>query len=253
MGPSEFFVRHLLAAAAAACAACAPIPAGTPLQSSASAEAPSVAAGDSWTYRVRDGFTGLARDNQSYRVTEAGADRIRVAVSRAGGEDEIRIYDRGWNWLKHPATNLQSFDYSPAYQAFAFPLAPGKRWRARVMATDPADGRRFPVWIDGTVLGWEKVKGPAGEFDALRIKRAVFLDYWEHAVRGRSEIVEHEWYAPAVKQSVRREASSQYLSYLYGGGSYPGFLYASKGDDGGGPRFIQDDWLIYELVSYSVR
>ena len=211
-----------------------------------------MAVGDNWTYRVRDGFTGLARDNQSYRVTDVSDERVRVAVSGESGRDAIHIYNRGWNWLKHPATNLQSFDYSPAYEAFAFPLAPGKRWRARVMATDPADGRRFPVWIDGVVLGWERVKVPAGEFDALKIKRAVFLDYWEHAVRGRSEIVEHEWYAPAVKQSVRREASSRFLSYLYGDRGNSGLLYAGK-DNGGGPRFIQDDWLIYELVSYSVR
>ena len=24
-------------------------------------------------------------------------------------------------------------------------------------------------------------------------------------------------------------------------------------DDGSSPRFIQDDWLVYELVNYSVR
>lgn len=251
----EFRVRRLLAAAAAAaCAACAGTPAGTPLQSNASAAAPVVAVGDHWTYRVRDGFTGLARGSQHYRVTEAGNGRIRVAVSREGaGGDEVQIYDREWNWLKHPATNLQSFDYSPAYPAFDFPLAPGKTWRARLTATDPVDGRRFPLTVDGAVLGWERIKVPAGEFEALKIKRVVFLDYLQFAVRGRSEIVEYEWYAPAVKQSVRREASAMYLSYLYGSSGPDGFLHAAARDKGGGPRFVRDDWLISELVSYSVR
>jgi hypothetical protein len=211
-----------------------------------------VAVGDTWTYRVRDAFTGLERGNEHYRVTEAG-DRISVAVSRGGtGGDEVQIFDSAWNWLKHPATHLQTFDYNPAYPAFAFPLAPGKTWRARLTATDPANGRRFPVWIDGTVLGWERIKVPAGEFDALRVERRVFFDYLEYTVRGRSEILEYEWYAPAVKQAVRREASAMYLSYLYGGGDSHGLLRAGRPGDGG-PRFVRDDWLISELTAYSVR
>ncbi len=216
--------------------------------------APEIGTGEQWTYRVRDGFTGLERPSERYRVTEAGGERIVVAVSREGAKDEIHVYDRRWNWLKRPATNLQAFDYSPAYQAFAFPLAPGRTWKARLMATDPADGRRFPLTIDGTVLGWERVKVPAGEFDTLKVRRAVFFDYYEQAVRGRSEIFETEWYAPAVKQAVRREARSRYLSYLYGESRAP-FLRVRGGgrDDGGGPKFVEDDWLIYELASYTVR
>ena len=249
----DFRVRQLLAVmAAATCAACAGTPTGTPLQSDAVAAAPSVAVGDTWTYRVRDAFTGLERGNQGHRVVDVAGDRIVMVVTREGGGEESWIYDRGWNWLKHPAHGLQSFDYNPSYRAFDFPLAPGKTWRARLTATDPTNGRRFPVWIDGTVLGWEKIKVPAGEFDALRVERRVFFDYLEHTVRGRSEILEYEWYAPAVKQAVRREASAMYLSYLYGSGDSHGLLRAGRPSDGG-PRFVRDDWLISELAAYSVR
>jgi hypothetical protein len=246
-------IRHFLAAAATvACAACALSPVSTPLQSNAAVPLPTVAAGDTWTYQVRDAFTGLERGSQQYRVTEAGDDRIRVTVSGDGaGKDESEVYDRAWNWVKHPATNLQSFDYSPAYPAFAFPLVPGKTWRARLTAADPVDGRRFPVTVEGVVVGWERIKVPAGEFDAIKVKRVVYFDYLQPNVRGRSEILEYEWFAPAVKQSVRREASAWYLSYLYGGGS-TGFIHARR-DGGGGPRFVRDDWLIWELVNYSVR
>ncbi len=224
-----------------------------PAGMTATVTAPEIRVGDTWTYRVRDGYTGLERVNLSYQVTEIGADRIQVAASGEPG-DGIQVYDRQWNWLKRPATNLQTFEYSPAYPALAFPLAPGNRWRARVTARDPLDGRRFQVWIDGTVLGWERVKVPAGEFDALKIERIVFFNYWEYAVRDRSEILEYEWYAPAVKQAVRREAQSKYLSYLFGRGNYPRFQHAGdiSGDDGG-PRYIRDDWLIYELTGYSAR
>jgi len=237
----ELRIRFLLLGAlSAAVAACASIPAGTPFQSNASAAMPALAIGDSWTYRVRDGYTGLARPDRRLRVTGADSNRVRVAASRSDGPDETQIFDREWNWLSRPATNLPFFEYSPAYRALSFPLAVGKTWRARATATDPTDGRRFPVWIQGTVQGWEKVKVPAGEFEALKIRRMVFIDYWEYTLRGRSEIVEYEWYAPAVKQAVRREDRSQHLSYLYS-------------DDDGGPTWVTDDWLIAELVSYSVR
>ncbi len=229
----------------------APLPQRSPAGTPAHVTAPEIRVGNTWTYRVRDGYTGIERGDQSYRVTDASTDRISVAVSGGGRLDETYIYNREWNWLRRPATNLQLFDYSPPYQAYSFPLSAGKTWRTRLTATDPATGRHFPVWIDGTVLGWENVKVPSGEFDALKIKRAVFIGYWELTVRGWSEILEYEWYAPAVRQVVRREASSQYLSYL-GDRGYPGFLYV-RGEDDGGPQLVRDDWLIYELMSYSLR
>ncbi|HXF67522.1 MAG TPA: hypothetical protein VNK67_12605 [Burkholderiales bacterium] len=234
----------------AACAA--PLPQQPPAGMPAQVPAPEVRAGDTWTYRVRDAYTGLPRGEQSYRVAEVAAQRVKVIAELEGAAREEQLYDRHWNWLRRPATNLQSFEYSPAYPAFDFPLAAGKRWSAQVIATDPADGRRFPVSIHAQVLGWERVKVPAGEFDALKVKRQVFFDYWVLGVRGRSEIVEYDWYAPAVKQVVRREASSMYLSYLYGGAGRAGLLLVSKEDDGG-PRFVRDDWLVAELVSYTVR
>lgn len=242
MKAADLRIRFLiLAALSAMVAACTTtITAGPPIESSASAAMPALAIGDSWTYRVRDGYTGLARPEQRLRVTGVDPDRVRVAASRSDGPDETQIFDREWNWLSRPATNLPFFEYSPAYRALSFPLAVGKTWRARGTATDPRDGRRFPVWIEGTVQGWEKVKVPAGEFEALKIKRLVFIDYWEYTIRGRSEIDEYEWYAPAVKQAVRREDRSRYLSYLYSA-------------DKGGPTWVRDDWLIAELVSYSVR
>lgn len=224
-------------------------PAGMP----ATVPAPEIKVGDSWVYRVFDGFTRTPRENQRHEVIEVGSDRVQVAGSVERG-DGVQVYDRAWNWLRRPATNLQTFEYNPAYQAFAFPLAPGKHWRARLTATDPADGRRFPVWIDGAVLGWERVKVPGGEFDALKIERNVYFEYYVSAIRGRSIIREFEWYAPAVKQAVRREASSRYLS-ISGAWRDPGFMYV-KGrgrDDDGGPRYVLDDWLIYELISYSIR
>jgi len=243
----------LLAALSAVVAACAPMPVGTPLQSSDPAATPTLSVGDSWTYHVRDGYTGLDRGTQRHQVVEVTGDRIGMTIALPNGVEEAWAYDRGGNWLRHPAHGLQTFDYAPAYRAFDFPIAPGKTWRARLTATDPATGWRFPVWIDGVVLGWERIKVPAGEFDALKVKRAVFFDYYDYTTRGRSEIVEYEWYAPAVKQAVRRAAYGVYFSHLYGGRDSHGFLRAGPFNEGSGRGFVPDEYLISELTAYSVR
>ena len=120
-------------------------------------------------------------------------------------------------------------------------------------ATDPADGRRFPLTVDGTVLGWERVRVPAGEFDALKIERVVFLRILGIRRPRPERNRETEWYAPAVKQAVRREASAEYLSYFGGATSIPGSCGSRQGRRRRRAAIVRDDWLIYELESYSVR
>ena len=246
-------VRHFVVATAAlACAACAAVPVGISLNSNAAAPAPKLTVGDTWTYRVRDAYTGLDRGTESFTVDQTTGTQVVLSASLPSGEVQTQVYDSQLNWLKRPATNLQEFSYSPAYPAFEFPLIPGKTWTSRITATDPADGKRYPLRVDGSVVGWERIKVPAGEFDAIKVQRYVYFGYWVPAERGPSEIIEYEWYAPAVKQSVRREAQSKYRNVLGANGT--GFVRV-HGDDGkdDGPRYIDEDWLVYELVNYSVH
>jgi hypothetical protein len=246
-------LRSLASAALLLTAACATsLPQAPTAGKSEQVPAPEILAGNAWRYSVRDGFTKLPRGTVEYRVSAVAGDTVTVEV-RNDGQESTELYARDGNWLKRPATNMQTFTYSPAYRAFDFPLAAGKTWKSRLTATDPADGRSFPVTIEGVVLGWEKVRVPAGEFDALKVRRTVFLDYWQMNERGQSVIEEIEWYAPAAKQAVRRETTSKYLSYIYSARP-SGFLRVKGGrDDGSSPRYVQDDWLIYELVSHSSR
>jgi hypothetical protein len=210
-----------------------------------------VAAGDTWTYQVRDGYTGLERGTRTIHVTAVGQARINATVEE-GSLQQVRVYDLNWNWVEGPSTNLPYvFTYQPPYEALAFPLVPGKKWHERLVATAVKDGRHFPVSVDGTVVGWEKVRVPAGEFDAIRVRRIVYFDYVEMMVRGQARTIEEEWYAPAVKQLVRRETSGMYLSWIYSQRESP--FVRTGNDDGGVPRMVPDDWFISELVSYSVR
>jgi hypothetical protein len=226
-------------------------PAGMP----AEIAAPQLRPGSSWRYTVSDGFTRIARGTVEYRVRGVDGNTVTVDVL-SSGQEGTELYARDGNWLRRPATNMQEFAYNPPYRAFDFPLVAGKRWSAKTSATDPADGRTFPVTIEGRVLGWERIKVPAGEFDTVKVKRMVYLDFFRLGDRGQSVIQETDWYAPAIDSVVRRETTSQYLK-LAQRPRAPGFMRVSDGDDHGNddtlPRYEQDDWLVYELVAYTGR
>src|SRR6185295_2222437 len=90
------------------CAPTAQLSQVPPTGVSASVAAPAISAGDSWTYQVRDGFTGLPRPEQRHEVIRVGGGRIEVAGNVERG-DGRQVYDGEWNWLRRPATDLQTF------------------------------------------------------------------------------------------------------------------------------------------------
>ena len=235
-------------------------PAGVPAEIGASTLQP----GSVWRYAVRDGYTGQERGTIEYRVRTISGNVVTVDVIHRNGQS-VELYAPDGNWLERPATNMQTFRYQPAYRALDFPLFAGKRWEARATATDPADGRSFPVRIEGLVAGWTKARVPAGEFDALEVRRVVYLDYFQLGVRGQSIIHETDWYAPSLNQVVRREAISRYLRLAEadtsgflpvrggggrgGGGRGGGRSGRDRSDGGSVPYWERDEWLIYELIA----
>jgi hypothetical protein len=98
----------------------------------------------------------------------------------------------------------------------------------------------YRVHTRAKVVGWERIRVPAGEFDALRVQREVFAGN-STAVRTQEEIRETDWYVPALRMAAITESSSQHFDNSRGGG------------DGGGeyPLRIRGDWLRGELVRYS--
>ena len=216
----------------AACAA--PLPQTPPAGQPAEVRAPSIAPGETLRYAVHDAYTGLARDPIEYRVTEVSGDTVMVDA-RQGNQAWTERYTRDWNWREHPMTNLvPDFRYQPAYAALPFPLAAGKSWRTYVNATDPRSGRVNRVRIDGDVLGWERVRVPAGDFDTLKVRRYVYAGNAEF-FKTEERIVEYDWYAPSAGLVVRHEASSEHIDTSLNCKSQC--------------NLIRGDWLVMELAS----
>jgi (2Fe-2S) ferredoxin len=233
--------RTLLSLAiAAVLAGCAAPPAYLPKDAPVSVNAPQAKLGDYWEYAMRDGYTGLPWGLYRYEVTQVDADRIIVTLTNDGRPVDRLVYAAGWNGRELPVTPLQRFRYEPSNQAFSYPLEPGKAWKAVLNSTDVATGKHYRTYVYGKVVGWEHVRVPAGEFDALKVERKVFAGTME-GYRTQEEIIETDWYVPSVRRAVLTRRSSQHFDTSRGGG------------DGGGeyPLRIRGDYLIGELVAYS--
>jgi len=213
-----------------------PLPQTPPAGIPASIAAPEVRVGDSRTYQLHDGYTRISKGTYRYTVTAIGPQRVSVEATHDGQPAGTQVFTRDWNWIEKPMTNLQNFRYNPPYPALPFPLEAGKSWQAYVQATDPATGKTSRVRIDGDVLGWERVKVPAGEFDALKVRRVVYAGNADYD-RGEENIREFDWYAPLLGQVVKQVSSSTYLDKRQGC------------DDDYCDNWVRNDWNVMELVS----
>ena len=225
----------VLAVLAAGCAS--PLPQTPPAGVAAQVTAPNVRTGDTWVYALHDGYTKIAKGTLTYSVSEVRDDAVTVQVQQPGGASSSERYTRDWNWREKPMTNLQNFRYEPAYQALPFPLTAGKTWQSRVNATDPATGRVNRVRIDGSVLGWERVRVPAGEFDTLVVRRVVYAGNAEHFL-GEENITEIDWYSPQLGRAVKQASSSGHYDRRLGC------------DINACDQWVRGDWNVLELTSY---
>lgn len=180
-------------------------------EAQATAAAPSYARGDTWTYREIDGY-GQRRELGLWiaEVVEAGPGGNVITVrgdAREGGER--RTQAAGAISAGRISTQVPSGTFTPPLQLYPATLAPGQRWSQETLRSDAAAGGTRAVRVEGRVIGWEKVRVPAGEFDALRIERTLYLGD-SGRYRTQTRRYETEWYSPAVRGPVKLQVWEQW-------------------------------------------
>ena len=200
------------------------------------------AVGDTYVYRVINGYNNEVVGQETYRVERVDAGQVTVSATPdrpALGVPHTDILASDGNWLRHPLINHDvpvEYTFSPAFPAYVAPLNAGQSWSTRVSATTPASGRPNSVRVDGDVVGSERITTPAGSFDTIKVKRRVYAGDWE-AFRNETNIDVTEWFAPALGRAVKTDRKSGYIDQ-------------QRCATRGACTPTRGDWFVYELVSY---
>ena len=170
--------------------------------------------GDTWVYRVINGFNGETAGHVRHEISPAStANGVVVEVTpdnRALGLPRTEMLTPDGQWLRHPLDNhglATEYEFTPALPAVS--PAQGKSWSVRVKARAAGADYARSVRIDGEVLRGERIRVPAGEFDTLKIRRIIYPgDAGDFKTETR--IDEIDWFAPALGRSVRTETRSSW-------------------------------------------
>lgn len=189
--------------------------------------APEVVVGDSWTYQYTDVWKHQPGNLNRIDVTGVDGDGFLVDVRRAEGNALVarQRYSRELN-----PVDRGKMHFAPSFGRYAFPLEPGKEWTTNSTAENMDAGKRWRYQVNGKALGWEKIKVPAGEFDAMKVEVVAYYSIEMVNSRGGSgRSKETVWYAPAVKNFVKLEYEDT---------------------DGNGRTFNRDEW---ELTTFGKK
>ena len=186
---------------------------GTSLSVAAQVAAPTLKAGDTWTYRGIDNYNRQPTGTWTREVTGTAASGIRVAVRSADGSVDDLFRAPG-ELTSGVLNDRARGTMDPAFQLMPFPLAEGKSWSQKVIRTDPVTNEKREMLVRGKVLGWETIKVPAGEFRAMKIERTMYLGDYD-SFRGITQRTETEWYAPDIRGAARVVVFEEFCERRY--------------------------------------
>ena len=197
--------------------------------------APDIRKGESWTYQLRDGYNGMVLRTVREQVINHDGERFGISLTDAklpAGDTVLYTAEANPVYLRAGRAALP-VHYAPFKPDYVFPLEVGRHWQGNFVVQAQAGGRSIRATLYGQAVGWEHVSVPAGEFDALKIRRQIYLDdeeFW----RWGTQIYETDWYVPAIKRFVKHEDKSEYVEKS---GRYPN-------------NIRRGDWSVLELTKY---
>ena len=218
--------RKLLAIAVAALIAACAFTSATQA-ADASVSAPEFKGGEHWTYREVNPYNRTQQRTITLTL-EARPQGFELRGRSDRETDPVLSETVTSPWLvasESDGTRRRTFD--PPLESIRFPLTVGEKWKQTVQMTDERGQTRN--WrASFRTVRWEKVKTPAGEFNALRVERQMNLGDRE-ASWGDTSVFDVFWYVPEVQRWVRRERRSERHERAVEGR-------------------VERDWTVWELV-----
>lgn len=152
-------------------------------------------------------------NNQNYTekvtITEASADGYKSRVEQ--GEDASKTRESVVDTDLGLIVSASGSRFAPAARALKFPLEVGATWESK-SEVSLSDGGKSRISSDNKVVGMERIRTPAGEFDAYKVETRGGVQgvTWN----GFFRVVQTQWYAPSVQRVVRTEYKEQRVSGL---------------------------------------
>lgn len=160
-------------------------------QPAPSGDKPTYAVGDAWQWVRADRRTGLKEGESRRTVTAVAGDRVE------GSENQGRFV-----MVDHKSMESPDWVRTGDPRFLDFPLAVGKKWSFKFEQKNNASPNTTRWQYDAEVVAAEKVKVPAGEFEAFKIR---YRGYWDGSGGGNGSATLTNWYAPAARATVRSE------------------------------------------------
>jgi len=162
-----------------------------------------VPANATWTYDVAFGPAWQTAGRLNYvTLPAAPGTPLQATMSWTPSGGQTATWNLGVVAANHPShanTRFPGFFMHAAYLPEQLQTGNQLKWEFPWQGGNAAQTGRVRRY-EMTVTGWERVRVPAGEFDAARLEGT--LRYVEgEAVR--AEVRYHLWYAPRAKQVVR--------------------------------------------------
>lgn len=183
--------------------------------------APTYKVGDSWKMQLHDLANKQEPTWDSRSVTDAGEKEVQIAGVDSANRKLVWVYDPkvaklvSRHKFSESAPNKRGdldANLSDSDSLVQFPLKLGSKYPVKVNWTN-TQGHKGNSDMKAEVLAFEKVKVPAGEFDAFKIE---VKGWWNNHTGGSGRITEMVWYAPTVKRSVKFEHKSYVGGQLWG-------------------------------------
>jgi hypothetical protein len=178
----------------------------------ASVDAPQLAVGDRWQYRIKDNLRRGALSQLEAEVVSVAGTTARIRVKRSDARGAAEWFDEvdARSGLVSGSLNGEpARDFNPPIQLLSFPLDKGKTWRQTINTMRKDTEMKDQILIYGKVRSSGSVTVPAGTFDTVSIYRTVQLDdteFW----RSRTARTDSVWYSAAVKAPVKEAREAQY-------------------------------------------
>jgi hypothetical protein len=168
--------------------------------------------GQSWSYVTtadpRDKQLKRPRFEWSSKVDSVGEDYV-VTTTGTDADDAVTSTD---HFTKSLGVNQQLDDQTNVFHRIAFPLKVGTKWDSKNLRIG-LSGYKTETTLSCEAGAIEKVKVPAGEFDAVPI---TCKGRWRNLAFGNTDQAkEAYWYAPAVGTNVKFEVETWFRGSVY--------------------------------------